>query len=173
MSDETLGKKAIYCQALWLIAAIVVVPFDHGRAMAAEKLILGAVEEVVVLPWNIKLLARIDTGAATSSIDARDIRVKDNMVEFKLFEPGKGRALALPILRWRTVRTSEGNARRPVVRLQLCIGTQLLSTTVNLNDRLKMEYALLIGRNALAGRYLVDVSQRKMLPPNCALGHAR
>ncbi len=167
------GTKTTNCQIMWRIACLIMIPFDHGSTIAAEKAILGAVEEVVVLPWNVKLLARIDTGAATSSVDARDIRIKDNTVQFKIFEPGEGHAVTLPIVRWGTVRTSEGDARRPVVRLQLCIGSQLLSTTVNLNDRLKMEYALLIGRNALAGRFLVDVSRRKMLPPSCSQGHTR
>jgi len=156
---------------LSLIVGLAYFPRDGLRAAGAEKVTIGAVEEVVVLPWNIKLLARIDTGAATSSIDARDIRIKDNTVEFKLFEPGGGQAIILPILRWRTVRTSEGQARRPVVSMQLCIGARLVSTALNLNDRSKMEYSLLIGRNALAGRFVVDVGHRKMLPPNCAKEH--
>ncbi len=173
MRDKTFSNKPSYLLLGWAITWLAVFPFDRDPAVAAAKETVGAVEEIVVLPWNIKLIARIDTGAATSSLDARDIRVKDETVEFKLFEPGGAQAVKLPILRWRTVRTSEGRERRPVVRLQLCIGTQLVSTALNLNDRSKMEYSLLIGRNALAGRFVVDVSHRKMLPPNCAKGRAR
>jgi len=173
MGDKIFTKSVSCRLPLWVIVWLVLIPLDRDTAVSAEKATIGAVENVVVLPWKITLLARIDTGAAFSSIDARDIRVKDNTVEFKLFERGGEQAIRLPIVRWRNIRTSEGEERRPVVRLQLCIGTELLTAAVNLNDRSKMEYSLLIGRNALAGRFVVDVGHHKMLAPNCLEGHAR
>ena len=173
MRGVVAGKIVRHRLAFRLIVSMAALCSHPDYAVSAEKLTLGAVEEVVVLPWNIKLPARIDTGAATSSIDARDIHVKGNTVEFKLFEPGEGQRVTLPVLGWRSIRTSEGEARRPVVRIQVCIGPQLFFTTVSLNDRVKMEYALLIGRNTLSGRFVVDVSHHNLLPPNCATGKAR
>lgn len=173
MLMKIFGYQSCYSPWFWALVALLLVGDDGSPARAAEKKTLGAVEDVVVLPWNIKLLARIDTGAGTSSLDARDIRVKNNKVEFKLIAPGGAKSVTLPLVEWQNIRTSEGRERRPVVRLQLCISTQLVSTLVNLNDRSQMNYPLLIGRNTLARLFLVDVSRRKLLPPNCARGHAR
>jgi hypothetical protein len=172
MKRKTLGNPR-YRLWVYIITWSFFALFCGTEAGAAEKETLGAVEQIIVFPWNVKLLGRIDTGAATSSIDARDIRVKDNTVEFKLFEAGATQAVTLPIISWRNVRTSEGHARRPVVQLQLCIGSHLLSTAINLNDRSKMEYSLLIGRNVLAGRFVVDVGHRRILPPNCSKDNPR
>ena len=55
-----------------------------GTAGTEGKFTIGAIEEVVLLPWKVKLPARIDTGAAKSSLDARELKVQDDMVEFKL-----------------------------------------------------------------------------------------
>ena len=51
---------------------------------AKEKIRIGTVENVVLLPWGVELPARIDTGAATSSLDARNLTIKGQMAEFNL-----------------------------------------------------------------------------------------
>jgi len=132
---------------------------------------LGAVEQVLILPWKVTLSARIDTGASSSSLHARDIQVKDDTVEFKLAGPGGSRQVTLPLHGWRRIRTSEGDGRRPAVRMQLCIGGQLISATVNLIDRSGMNYPLLIGRDVLSNRFVVDVSQHNMTSLDCPKGN--
>lgn len=37
-------------------------------ADAEEKIAIGLLEDMILLPWGVKLPARIDTGAATSSL---------------------------------------------------------------------------------------------------------
>ena len=55
---------------------------------AADRVTIGLVEEVILLPWGVKMPARIDTGAATSSLDVRDLTVKKKVAEFrKIYEP--------------------------------------------------------------------------------------
>jgi len=75
---------------LWgLVSLFILAPiflFDPGIAAAEEKMVLGGVEDVILLPWRVKLPARVDTGAAKSSLDAREIKVLDDMIEFKLPE---------------------------------------------------------------------------------------
>jgi len=39
---------------------------------ASEKVVIGEVEKVTLLPWGVTLSARIDTGACLSSIDVRE-----------------------------------------------------------------------------------------------------
>jgi hypothetical protein len=138
-----------------------------GTVDAAEKLTIGGVEDVILLPWNVTLPARIDTGAATSSLDARELTVRDNKAVFSLPDEYGGLELRLPILEWRNIRTSEGSERRAVVEMELCLGPKHFRTRVSLNDRSRVKYPFLVGRWALQDRFLVDVSRSKILPPSC------
>jgi len=132
-----------------------------------EKIIIGEVEEVVLFPWKIKMPARIDTGAAMSCLDARDIRIDGSIVEFRLPEQYGGKILRAPLKGKRRVRSAQGLMRRAVVEIELCIGSRRFLTTVNLANRSGMSHPFLIGRNILAHGFLVDVSRSKMLPSTC------
>jgi len=134
---------------------------------ADEKIVIGGIEEVVLLPWGVRLPARIDTGAAKSSLDAQDLKVQDDMVEFKLPKKHGGLKLRLPIIEWRHVRTPEGLEPRPIVALEICLGSRRIRTEVNLADRSMVKYPLILGRNFLKEDYMVDVKRRKTAPPNC------
>ncbi|HUL29699.1 MAG TPA: RimK/LysX family protein [Thermodesulfobacteriota bacterium] len=136
-------------------------------ARSEEKVTIGGVEDVVLLPWRVKLPARIDTGAAKSSLDARDLKVHEDRVEFTLPRRYGGLHLRLPIVEWRHVRTPEGLERRPVVELDICLGSERFRTLVNLTDRSMVRYPLILGRNFLRENYLVDVKRRRTVRPNC------
>jgi hypothetical protein len=131
------------------------------------KIVLGEVEEVTVLPWQISLPARIDTGAEISSIDARDVSIRNNSAEFKLGRRHGGAQLTLPLVGWRRVRTSTGTADRPVVELCICLGPKLVRTLATLSDRSEMSYPFLVGRSALNGTFMVDPSRSKAAHPVC------
>jgi hypothetical protein len=135
--------------------------------MAGGETIIGAVEEVILLPWGVRVAARIDTGAAKSSLAACDLVVRENVAEFQLPEQCGGMSLRLPVVEWRTVRNEHGSERRPVVEMELCIGSKRIRTKVNLNDRGAMKYPFLVGRNTLEGNFVVDVRRAKSLPPLC------
>jgi hypothetical protein len=136
-------------------------------AYAGEKTIVGEVEDVILLPWGIKLPARIDTGAATSSLDARDLRVEGGVADFKLSKKYGGLQLRLPIVDWLTIRSSEASEQRPIVEVEFCIGSKRIRTRVNLNDRSTVRYPVLIGRNALKENFVVDCMQERCSPPSC------
>ena len=135
---------------------------------ADEKIIIGGIEEVILFPWRVRLPARIDTGAAKSSLDAQDLKVQDDMVEFKLPKKYGGLHLRLPIIEWRHVRTPEGLEPRPIVELEICLGSRRIRTEVNLADRSMVKYPLILGRNLLRDDYVVDVKRRRTAPPNCS-----
>jgi hypothetical protein len=141
--------------------------FLPGTAEAGEKIIIGTIEEVILLPWGMKLPARIDTGAAKSSIDARKLSVQGDMVEFKLPQKYGGLQLRLPIVEWKHVRTPEGLDRRPIVELEICIGSKRIRTKVNLSDRSMVKYPMILGRNFLQENFIVDVKRRRTAKPNC------
>ena len=135
---------------------------------AEEKVTIGTVEDVVLLPWRVKLPARIDTGAAKSSLDARGLRVHEDRVEFKLPQKYGGTHLFLPIIDWRHVRTPEGLERRPIVELEICLGSRRFHTLVNLTDRSMVKYPLILGRNFLKENFVVDVKRRRTAKPDCS-----
>jgi len=154
---------------LILIFTLVTLPvfLATGAAAAGEKTVVGGVEDVILLPWRVRLPARVDTGAAKSSLDAREIKVQDDMIEFKLPEKYGGLQIRLPIMGWRHIRTPEGLERRPVVELEICFGSKRFRTLVNLTDRSMVKYPLILGRNFLRENFLVDVKRRRLHPPSC------
>ena len=162
--------KKILCLPLMLLFSCMQVIEVNAMAETKAKVTVGAVEEAVLLPWKIKLPARIDTGAACSSLDARDIRIAGGMVEFRLPEKYGGTLLRLPVKGRRNVRSADGRMKRVLVDIEICIGTKRILTAVNLTDRSKMEYPFLIGRNVLANDFVVDVSESYLLPPACLTG---
>ena len=138
-----------------------------GAVDAQEKVTIGLVEDVVLMPWKIRLPARIDTGAAVSSLDARSLKVIDNEVEFVLPSKYGGQKIRLPIAGWHTVRSAEAKERRPIIEIELCVGPKMIRAKVNLNDRSQMNYPFLLGRNILAENFVVDCDRNNCAPPNC------
>jgi len=141
--------------------------FAGGGIDAMEKLTIGEVENVVLLPWGLRIPARIDTGAATSSLDARELKIKDGIAEFKL-PPQCGDILVrVPVLGWKEIRSSEAHERRPVVELDVCLGPRRMHIRVNLNDRSRVKYPLILGRNVLKENFVVDCNRLNCLEPSC------
>ncbi len=134
---------------------------------AEEKVTIGTIEEVILLPWRVRLPARVDTGAAKCSLDAQDIKIHGDRVEFKLPRRYGGLKINLPVIEWRHVRTPEGLERRPVVELEICFGSRRIRTLVNLTDRSMVKYPLILGRNFLKGDFVVDVKRRRTTKPDC------
>lgn len=158
-------RIALFCTCL--------VCFMCGEAMGEEKKItIGCVEEIILMPLGVKLPARVDTGAAISSLDARNIVIKGNTVEFRL--PGKygGHELSLPVVRWMSVRSSMAGERRPVVALEFCLGGKMVRAQVNLMDRSRVKYPFLVGRNALEKDFVVDCTKERSTTPSCPEGKA-
>ena len=148
-----------------LVLMILLPPSEEGSA--GEKITIGEVEDVLLLPWRVRLPARIDTGAATSSLDARELKVKNNIAEFKLPKKYGGMLLRLPVIDWLHIRSADFKERRPVVEIMLCIGPKPIRTQVTLNDRSMVKYPLIVGRNILKDNFVVDCMQSNCLPPSC------
>lgn len=160
------GKKSFR----WLVVSVagLTIFLLAGMGNASEKqIILGTVEDVILLPWGVKLPARIDTGAAKSSLDARELRIQDNIAEFRLPERYGGLQIRLPVVEWRHLRTTGGLKKRPVVELELCIGPKRLQTKLALDDRAGLKYPLLVGRNTLSRTFMVNVKKRRLAHPHC------
>jgi hypothetical protein len=144
-------------------------PTDNllSAGVQPQKITLGEVEDIVLLPWGITLPARIDTGAAISSLDARDLSVEDNKAEFHLGRRYSAQRITLPIAGWRRVKTSVGSTDRPVIELRICLGAKLIRTLATLADRSEMTFPFLVGRTALAGSFIVDAGRSRATRPTC------
>jgi hypothetical protein len=150
---------------IYLLVLIILLP--SGTVNAGEKITIGDVEDVVLVPSGVRLPARIDTGAVTSSLDARELKVKNNMAEFKLPKKYGSIQLHLPVIGWQNVRSADFKEKRPVVEITFCLGPKILHVEVNLNDRSTVKYPLILGRNALKDNFVVDCGQSHCLSPSC------
>ncbi|MFQ5542167.1 MAG: ATP-dependent zinc protease [Candidatus Binatia bacterium] len=162
-----MNRRPLAQTARWILVCLVWIALPipwTAIGEGAEKVTIGQVEEVVLLKWGVKFPARIDTGAASTSLDARKLKIIDNFVEFKM---RNGKKVKLPILEYRHVKTSVGKQLRPVVLLDLCLGSLHILTQVTLTDRSHLKFPVLVGRRVLKGNFVVDVSQSKTTRPSC------
>jgi len=154
-----------WCLIFLLVSIILLLP--SGKGDAGEKISIGEVEDVILMPWGVKLPARIDTGATTSSLDARDLKVKGGVAEFKLPKKYSSLPLHLPVIEWRNIRSADFKEKRPVVEITFCLGAKILHAEVNLNDRSTVKYPLILGRNVLKDHFIVDCGRSNCLAPSC------
>ena len=147
-------------------------PAPAEKPPGATK-VVGASEKVFLTPPDIHLPARIDTGAATSSVDARDIRHFERdgkkWVRFHVVDPESGEKVELERQIVRHVRilqsATEEAERRPVIELQFVLGGVSQTAQFTLSDRAHLEFPLLIGRNILQDVMLVDVGKTYTTTP--------
>ncbi|MDF1822731.1 MAG: RimK/LysX family protein [Alcanivoracaceae bacterium] len=173
-----------------LLAALVVLMLVSGPAPGAEeaesrpvpKVIYGLSESVFVPELGIVLPAKVDSGAESASLSARNIqrfdRDGERWVRFRLAVPGLDLGeLELPLahnvrIKRRASDVDEDDkdySRRPVVELVLCVGDRQALLDVNLTDRRRFSHPMLLGHEALrALRALVDAEyDRAMGAPRC------
>ena len=153
-----------------LYAVLLAILFTvSGPASAGEKITIGGVENVLLMPWGITLEARIDTREPNTCLDVRDLRVSDNTVEFRLPERYGGLQLRLPLIGrlWSRTTDEEYPQLRPAVEMDLWLGPVKVRAQVALDDHSYMEYPIIIGMRTLTqGEFLIDVNRSYMLTPN-------
>ena len=72
------------------------------------------------------------------------------------------------LVRWvRIRRAGTKTDRRPVVSLRLCLAGLAFTAEFTLIDRTRLDYPVLIGRAALAGRVAVDSACTHIAPKTC------
>lgn len=138
--------------------------------VAEGKMLVGEVEYATIMPGKLRLEARIDSGATTSSMHATQIKTFErdgsSWVRFtteKSDDAGRISLVTLELPRIRHVRIkSEGGdfERRPVVAVEVQIGAVKQKIEVSLTDRANYQFALLIGRNYLRDNAVIDVSRK-------------
>lgn len=142
-----------------------------GTQTWAEQKIIGETAWIKAGGVPFPYRARIDTGARVTSIHATKVSITDNSKEPEknigrkitfttANRDGKSQQLTRRIKRISTVRNSQGTERRYIIELTLSWKNVTKTVEVNLRDRSRMTYKLLIGRNWLSGDFLVDVDRK-------------
>jgi hypothetical protein len=143
-----------------LLCLLLVAP---GLSLAAEKSVYGLNEYVRLFNLDLKLAAKLDTGAKTASLSARDIqrfkRGDETWVRFYLaIDEAHKNAIERPLARISKIKRRAGDydpdeektyTARPVIEMDVCMGNVLRTIEVNLTDRSAFQYPLLIGSEAL------------------------
>lgn len=142
-----------------------------------EQALFGWVEKSTLEPWGVEVKAKLDSGALTSSLDARDIERFDKEGEewvrfrLKLEDEANGETfsewLELPLYRSLKLRGAGGVDRRPVVLMKICMGDTVYEEQFSLRDRGDMNYPLLLGRRTIGHLGLLDVRETFLTEPDC------
>jgi hypothetical protein len=135
----------------------------------SKKLVIGWREWVSLPELGIEeIKSKIDTGARTSSLHALDIkpfeRGGQRWVRFKVHPLQRNTKSTVeveaPVLEFRHVKSSSGHlTHRPVIRTDLVLFGQRRNIDLTLASRDQMGFRMLLGREALRRRFVVDPSR--------------
>jgi hypothetical protein len=138
--------------------------------------IIGAVECGTLPELGISSLPmRVDTGAATSSLHVENLqefkRGGRNWVSFDLHPDihhvDLGVRITARVKGRKKVKSSTADTEhRVVIDTLLSLGGQEWAIQLTLTNRAQMTYPMLLGREAMSGRFLVDPAQEQLLSPS-------
>lgn len=138
-----------------------------------QKVLIGWREWAGLPDFDVNLInAKIDTGAKTSAIHA--FRIRETVingvdhVEFYLHPVQRRKKPEVfcraPVAGRRTVRSSNGQEEeRYVIETRLRLGRRSWKIELTLTNRDAMGFRLLLGRDALGRRFLIDAGASYLL----------
>jgi hypothetical protein len=158
--------RLLLLATLLLTGSCVVAP---ARGVRFAR-VVGATEVVRVEEAGLDFLARVDTGARTSSLHALELeiedpapRVEDNVgrkIQFLVVnERGESARISSVIVDVVGVRQALGTELRYAVPLHLTWRGVRRELRVNLRDRSAIDHKLLVGRDWIGRGFLVDVER--------------
>lgn len=183
-----MNRKGSKLPARMLLLSLLALPFSlaaaeklpdesSSRSADPEKGVFGWVEMASLHPWNVQAKAKLDSGALTSSIHAKNIerfeKDGEEWVRFtiELTDENTGetfaRNFARKVFRNVRIRGAGGEDRRPVVFMNVCIGNTVYQEQFNLENRDDMIYPILIGRRTIQHLGMIDVTQTFLQEPTC------
>ena len=141
-----------------------------NKSEFSNKKIIGETAIVNIEDKNFSCLSRVDTGATSTSIHALNIKIEGGVEKH---EDNIGKKITFDIVNDLDIKKSiettiedvdiikntQGREKRYTVRLKVGWHGFYKEISVNLRDRSKMEYKILIGRRFLSNDFLVDVTK--------------
>ncbi len=170
MDDVAKGPPKSGSAFLLGLLTVVLIGWLAMENLFVSKAQIGGTALVIEVSSGISFNARVDTGAAVSSIHYEEMTIENESVEprenrgkqIRLLianETGQQAWVETEIVDYSNVKSVDATTGRYYVRLQLtCMGIEK-ETLVTLNDRARMSHKLLLGRDFLAGDFVVDVSK--------------
>lgn len=142
-----------------------------------EQQIIGWREWVEFPDWNLRMRAKVDTGARSSAIDCGEIiELPGDRVRFTVRLDRKQKKLVTleePIKLRKHVRSSTGQGHNRIfVETTLRLAGVEKRIVINLVCRKTMIHRLLLGRETLGGNFLINssvdhwVTPRKLTKPS-------
>lgn len=164
----------------WFARVMGLVALLAGTGARADtaKVITGWLEKVYfAAATEHQVTAKLDSGAKTSSIHARNIesfeRKGEPWVKFELVLRDKEDhldtlAMERPVTRYVRIKEHDGNHdRRAVVELEFCFVGRWHRAQFSLVDRSEFNYPVLLGRRFLAGIAVIDPGEIFLADPRC------
>ena len=143
-----------------------------GIPAVGNPSVIGPTAEITEVSTGLRFTARVDTGAAVTSlhcspedlvIDNAQSDPRENMNKPARIRVenrhGESSWIQTRITGYDEVRSANGAEYRYRVRLPLRVRGVEKSVLVNLKDRSRMRYRVLLGRDFLRDSFLVDVSR--------------
>jgi hypothetical protein len=137
--------------------------------LPAVRPIIGWREWISLPQLGIEQIkAKIDTGARSSALHAYEIETFERqdkpMLRFKIHPQQRNDAFVIEaeaeLLDQREVRNSGGQSeRRYVIQTEVTLNHQSWPIELTLTNRDSMGFRMLLGREAVRGRFLVDAEQ--------------
>jgi hypothetical protein len=152
-----------------------------AESIPAPLLSIGWRERVALPQLGIAAIkAKVDTGARSSALHAFDLksfeRNGQTMIRFAVHPIQHSKAglitVETQLFDERSVRSSNGKAElRPVIRTNLMLGSCCWPIEMTLTNRDSMGFRMLLGRQALRKRCLIDAGRSYLqgypqLPPS-------
>jgi hypothetical protein len=137
--------------------------------ITTEPIIIGRAEKLDFPELGFSAIpSRIDTGARTSSVWASNIHEEDGQLEFMLFdtlsEYYTGAMVQTRQFSQRVIASSNGiSEARYIVKLLVQLYGRKVRASFTLANRSTQVYPVLVGRNILRGKFVVDVKKGKPL----------
>lgn len=127
------------------------------------KNIYGYIEKVILIDHKLVIPAKLDTGAKSASLNAKLIREVDvdgkPYLRFIVPSAEGDKVFTCEYIGEVNIKIRSGESRvapvskkairRPVVRMSIQLGNEVRSIRVNLTNRKRFLYPLLLGREAL------------------------
>jgi hypothetical protein len=136
-------------------------------------LLIGWKEYLDFPEWGLShVRVKVDTGAWNSALDVASYEIlegaKGPQVRFRLARhrrrPDHVVELQAPVLRTTVVMNPCGQREcRPVLETLVRLGPVTKAVRLTLTDRSGMRHRMILGRQALAGTFLVDTSRKYLL----------
>jgi hypothetical protein len=137
-------------------------------------MVIGWKEYVDFVAWGIRRVkVKIDTGARTSALDVtsydlREVAGQGLVAELRLAlnrrHPTRLTTVRAPVLEMVVITNSSGiREQRPLIETDLRLGPVTKRVQLTITNRAGMRFRMILGRKAIEGDFIVDVSRKYLL----------